>query len=53
LIQDYLKKVEKELAEICGEVIQLLKDNLIPKAEGAEAKVFYHKMYLFNLLTFF
>jgi len=44
LIQEYTKKVEKELSDICGEVIKLLKDNLIPKADGAEAKVFYHKM---------
>jgi len=43
-IQDYTKKVEKELSEICGEVIDLLNKNLIPKADGAEAKVFYHKM---------
>jgi len=44
LIQEYTKKVEKELSDICAEVIKLLKDNLIPKADGAEAKVFYHKM---------
>jgi len=44
LISDYTKKVEKELSDICSEVIKLLKDNLIPKAEGAEARVFYHKM---------
>jgi len=44
LIGDYTKKVEKELSDICSEVIKLLKDNLIPKAEGAEARVFYHKM---------
>jgi len=47
LIGEYIKKVEKELADICDEVIKLLKESLIPKAdkaEGAEAKVFYHKM---------
>jgi len=44
LISDYIKKVEQELTDISNEVINLLKDNLIPKAEGAEAKVFYHKM---------
>eukprot|EP00344_Euplotes_crassus_P007553 CAMPEP_0197007644 /NCGR_PEP_ID=MMETSP1380-20130617/41657_1 /TAXON_ID=5936 /ORGANISM="Euplotes crassus, Strain CT5" /LENGTH=242 /DNA_ID=CAMNT_0042427857 /DNA_START=10 /DNA_END=738 /DNA_ORIENTATION=+ len=44
LIADYIKKVEKELSDISKEVIGLLKDKLIPKADGAEAKVFYHKM---------
>ena len=52
LISDYTKKVEKELSDICTEVIKLLKDNLIPKAEGAEAKVFYHKMYFSLYFSF-
>lgn len=44
LISEYIKKVEQELTDISNEVISLLKEHLIPKAEGAEAKVFYHKM---------
>merc|ERR1711957_620301 len=37
-------KVEKELSEICDTILKLLDDELIPKAEGGESKVFYQKM---------
>merc|ERR1712070_643066 len=33
-----------ELYEICGGVLSLLSDTLIPKAANGESKVFYHKM---------
>lgn len=36
--------IEKELNGICQDVLNLLKDVLIPQSEVAEAKVFYMKM---------
>jgi len=43
-ILEYRTKIEKELSDICNDVIAILKDHLIPKAEGAESQVFYYKM---------
>eukprot|EP00997_Jenningsia_sp_PLL12_P006090 NODE_2631_length_890_cov_148.418549_g2167_i0.p1 GENE.NODE_2631_length_890_cov_148.418549_g2167_i0~~NODE_2631_length_890_cov_148.418549_g2167_i0.p1 ORF type:complete len:250 (-),score=68.26 NODE_2631_length_890_cov_148.418549_g2167_i0:141-809(-) len=43
-IRDYRKKVEKELAEICEDILGLLDTVLIPAAETGEAKVFLYKM---------
>merc|ERR1711879_1057900 len=42
--QEYCTKVEKELQEICDTILELLDDNLIPKAGSGESKVFYQKM---------
>jgi len=44
LIQQYLAKVEKELSEVCRDIIELLDVYLIPTAVDPEAKVFYLKM---------
>jgi len=44
LVSNYKSKVETELNNICEDILKLLTDNLIPKADGAEAKVFYLKM---------
>jgi len=45
LIGSYKTKVEEELNRICQDILDLLKENLIPKAHGqAEAAVFYLKM---------
>jgi 14-3-3 protein epsilon len=44
LIQSYREKIEKELLDISTDVITILKESLIPKAESAESKVFYYKM---------
>jgi len=44
MIQSYREKIEKELSDICSDVIKILKDNLIPKAASPESKVFYYKM---------
>merc|ERR1712182_128869 len=46
---EYGAKVEKELSDICNEILKLLggKDDpnsVISKASNAESKVFYHKM---------
>ncbi|XP_034080337.1 14-3-3-like protein [Gymnodraco acuticeps] len=42
--KDYKDTIEKELNKICEEVLELLDQHLIPKASGAESKVFYLKM---------
>lgn len=44
LIVKYRGVVEKELEEICGEILSLLDDYLVPSASSYEAKVFYLKM---------
>lgn len=40
----YREKIEKELNDICDEVIQLLDNNLISAADSNESEVFYQKM---------
>lgn len=42
--QVYKKKIENELFQICQDVLDLLKDHLIPKADTPESQVFYMKM---------
>merc|ERR1712060_117682 len=42
--KEYCAKVEAELQNICDTILELLSNNLIPKASGGEAKVFYQKM---------
>ncbi len=44
MAKEYREKIEKELREICGDVLSLLDKYLIPKASNAESKVFYLKM---------
>ncbi|GAA6032800.1 hypothetical protein JCM8097_000796 [Rhodosporidiobolus ruineniae] len=43
-IKAYREKVEKELAEVCNDILKVLDDHLIPAAQQGESKVFYHKM---------
>ncbi|KAK5943317.1 hypothetical protein PMZ80_004324 [Knufia obscura] len=43
-IKDYRQKIETELEKVCQDVLDVLDDALIPKAETGESKVFYHKM---------
>ena len=43
-IRDYRQKIETELEKVCQDVLDVLDDALIPKAESGESKVFYHKM---------
>merc|ERR1711935_1267782 len=42
--KEYREKVEKELRDICNDVLALLDKFLIAKASNAESKVFYLKM---------
>ncbi|CAG0915232.1 unnamed protein product [Notodromas monacha] len=44
MAKEYREKVEKELREICYDVLGLLDKYLIPKASNPESKVFYLKM---------
>lgn len=46
VLQRYLKKVEKELQNLCGDVLSLLRDILIPQCpeDNHEEMVFYLKM---------
>ncbi|XP_076610403.1 14-3-3 protein zeta-like [Chaetodon auriga] len=44
LAKEYKCKIEKELKEICTEVLELLDKHLIPQATPADSKVFYLKM---------
>jgi len=44
LCSEYREKVEKELRDICGDVLKLLDDFLIAKSTQSESKVFYLKM---------
>ncbi|XP_033493903.2 14-3-3 protein beta/alpha-1-like [Epinephelus lanceolatus] len=44
LAKEYREKIEVELNDICNEVLELLDNHLIPKAEPADSKVFYLKM---------
>jgi len=43
-IREYRQKIEDELETVCGDVLNVLDESLIPKAESGESKVFYHKM---------
>jgi len=43
-IQPYRTKIEKELNEICGDILSVLDEHLIPSANTGESKVFYFKM---------
>ncbi|XP_034553669.1 14-3-3-like protein [Notolabrus celidotus] len=44
MVKEYREKIEKELNDICKDVLDLLDGHLIPKATAAESKVFYLKM---------
>jgi 14-3-3 protein epsilon len=50
-IRNYREKIEKELEGVCNDVLSVLDDSLIPKAETGESKVFYHKMLVFSPLA--
>lgn len=44
LIKEYREKLEKELGNICQDILGILTDILIKNANSSESKVFYHKM---------
>jgi len=43
-IKSYRVQIEKELKEICADILSLLDKHLIPHASSGESKVFYYKM---------
>ncbi|KAF2405351.1 14-3-3 family protein [Trichodelitschia bisporula] len=43
-IREYRQKIETELEKVCQDVLEVLDEHLIKKAETGESKVFYHKM---------
>ncbi|KJZ76560.1 14-3-3 protein-like protein [Hirsutella minnesotensis 3608] len=43
-IKEYRNKIEKELEQVCQDVLDVLDESLIPNAATGESKVFYHKM---------
>jgi len=43
-IKEYRVKVDKELSEICKDILDLIDKHLIPSASNGESKVFYYKM---------
>lgn len=46
LIKEYRQKIEKELTEICEDILGVLDKHLISSAQTGESKVFYHKMWV-------
>jgi len=42
--REYRKKVEKELTEICNDILDVLEKHLIKNSSTSESKVFYYKM---------
>jgi 14-3-3 protein epsilon len=44
MIKDYRTAVEKELKDICQDILDVLDKHLIPSATSGESKVFYYKM---------
>eukprot|EP00735_Rhodelphis_limneticus_P009386 TRINITY_DN2725_c0_g2::TRINITY_DN2725_c0_g2_i1::g.27816::m.27816 TRINITY_DN2725_c0_g2::TRINITY_DN2725_c0_g2_i1::g.27816 ORF type:complete len:255 (-),score=109.63,sp/P62262/1433E_SHEEP/77.31/5e-131,14-3-3/PF00244.15/1.3e-112 TRINITY_DN2725_c0_g2_i1:24-788(-) len=44
IIKEYRDKVEKELDDICAQILNLLDEHLLPLASTGESKVFYYKM---------
>lgn len=49
IIREYRQKIEAELEGVCQDVLNVLDESLIPKAETGESKVFYHKMCAQNI----
>lgn len=43
-IQAYRRKIEGELEQICSDILEIIKNELIPNSDSEEGKVFYYKM---------
>jgi len=44
ITKEYRIQIETELKTICGDVLDVIKDNLLPNATAPESRVFYFKM---------
>lgn len=40
----YRANIENELQTICNDIVTMLEENLLPRAEEPESKIFYHKL---------
>ena len=43
-VKNYKANIEKEMTDICQEILDLLTEFLIPNAQAGEGKVFFYKM---------
>ena len=43
-LKEYRESIEKELQEICSDVLTVLDSHLLPHTTTQESHVFYHKM---------
>ncbi|KAI4296935.1 hypothetical protein L6164_036852 [Bauhinia variegata] len=43
-IKEYRQKVESELSNICGDIMTVIDEHLIPSCAGGESSVFFYKM---------
>ncbi|PVH90224.1 14-3-3 protein [Periconia macrospinosa] len=43
-VRDYLYKIEAELESLCQDILDVLDEFLMPKAESGDLKEFYHRM---------
>lgn len=43
-INSYRQKVEQELSSICGDIMTVIDEHLIPSCSAGESTVFYYKM---------
>lgn len=53
MIRQYRTQVEKELRDICSDILTVLDKHLIPAATSGESKVFYYKMKVSLVFFFF
>lgn len=53
MIRQYRSQVEKELRDICSDILNVLDKHLIPAASTGESKVFYFKMKVRLMLVCF
>ena len=44
IVKEYRTRVEKELNEVCNDILTVIESHLIPSATTGESKVFYFKM---------
>jgi len=44
MVKTYREQVEKELKEICQEVLEVIDKHLLPSSATGESKIFYYKM---------
>jgi 14-3-3 protein epsilon len=44
LVKEYREKIEKELTDICNDILDVLEKFCLPNAKTEESKVFFHKM---------